>query len=106
MEYKYIDREGLKRLIENSIKSFSSKNHTHVPSDITELDDILNSFITKQQYEGIINFPNIGKPEYIYIDTLTNKTYRWDDVNLKYYCIGSDYNDIELILCGDSTENK
>ena len=106
MEYNYLDNEGLKRLIENSIKVFSSKNHVHVPSDITGLDDILNSFMTKQQYEGIINFPNIGDPECLYIDTLANKTYRWDDVNLKYYCIGSDYNDIELIICGDSTENK
>ena len=104
MERKYLDLEGLERLVENSKDLFSNKKHTHITSDISGLNDILDSLIERQSYVGIINFPNVGKPGNIYIDTLANKSYRWDDTDLKYYCIGSDYNDINLIICGDSTD--
>lgn len=49
-----------------------------------------------------LNFPAIGDESVIYIDKTANKTYRWDDNSLKYYVIGSDYNDIELIDAGDA----
>lgn len=102
MERKYLDLDGLKRVIENSKDLFSENGHIHNTSDIANLDNILNSLAEKQSYAGIVNFPSVGKPGNVYIDTLANKTYRWDDENLKYYCIGSDYNDINLIVCGDS----
>lgn len=47
-----------------------------------------------------LSFPNIGDERHIYIASKENKTYRWDNTQLKYYCIGSDYNDIDLIICG------
>ena len=49
-----------------------------------------------------LNFPSTGDESVIYIDKTANKTYRWDDNSLKYYVIGSDYNDIELIDAGDA----
>ena len=103
MENKYLDLKGLQRLIENSEKLFSDKNHKHVASDITDLNDILDSLAERNSYAGINNFPSVGKAGNVYIDTLTNKSYRWDDADIKYYCIGSDYNDINLITCGDAT---
>lgn len=45
-------------------------------------------------------FPNIGSASKIYVATAENKTYRWNDDDLKYYCIGSDYNDINIINGG------
>ena len=59
-------------------------------------------FLEKNAYDGIVNFPTVGKDGFIYIDRLANKIYRWDDDNLKYYCVGSDYNEIDLIDCGNS----
>ena len=68
-------------------------------SFLTKNKDI---FIQKNAYDGILNFPAVGKDGNIYIDRLTNKTYRWDDKDIKYYCIGSDYSEIDLIDCGSS----
>lgn len=48
-------------------------------------------------------FPNIGNASKIYVATAENKTYRWSDDDLKYYCIGSDYNDINIINGGGAT---
>lgn len=47
-----------------------------------------------------LEFPSIGSESVIYIDKEANKTYRWDDSDLKYYVIGSNYNDIETIDAG------
>lgn len=48
----------------------------------------------------IYDLPNIGKPEVIYIIKDEDSIYRWDDSTPKYYCIGRDYNNIELINSG------
>lgn len=53
--------------------------------------------VTKSSY---LDFPSVGNESVIYIDKTANKTYRWDDDNLKYYVIGSNYNDIDLIDAG------
>lgn len=58
-----------------------------------------SSVITK---DTIYSFPTIGNVNNIYIASKENKTYRWNDDDMKYYCIGSDYNEIELINCGSS----
>lgn len=44
-----------------------------------------------------LEFPNIGDERYLYIDQEMNKSYRWDATNLKYYCVGSNYEDINLV---------
>lgn len=51
---------------------------------------------------GLIDFPTIGKENVVYIDELQNAVYRWDDENIKYYCVGKDYEKIDIILGGDS----
>lgn len=102
MNYGYADLKTLEEFLKKSRETFSDKSHTHVTSDITGLSDILDGLVEKNVYEGIKNFPSIGKPGNIYIDSLANKTYRWDDENLKYYCIGSDYSEIDLITGGAS----
>ena len=54
------------------------------------------------RYQSIHEFPNIGDESKLYISTSTNSLYRWDDTSIKYYCIGSDYNNIEVINGGSS----
>ena len=61
------------------------------------------SLITKTETitkETAIEFPNIGSEKNIYIETSTNRTYRWSDTDLKYYCVGSDYSEIDIISGG------
>ena len=53
--------------------------------------------------DTIYSFPTIGDTYHIYIATKTNRTYRWDDENTKYYCVGSDYDEINVINCGNSS---
>lgn len=50
--------------------------------------------------ESYLDFPTQGDSKILYIDETANKTYRWDDTQLKYFVVGSDYNDIEVINGG------
>ena len=59
-------------------------------------DQIIQSRDTVLEYPSSLQFPTIGKENTIYIDVSSNKTYRWDDNNLKYYPL-NDYENIELI---------
>lgn len=54
--------------------------------------------VSKASY---LEFPTIGKDGTIYIDIEANATYRWDGDNLKYYCVGRDYKEIEIINGGN-----
>lgn len=47
--------------------------------------------------ESVLDFPTIGEVDTIYIAKSENASYRWNDADLHYYCIGRDYNEIELI---------
>lgn len=56
------------------------------------------------QTDSVLDFPSVGNEKVLYIDKKANKTYRWDDSDLKYYVIGSDYNDIKIINGGSSSD--
>lgn len=70
-------------------------------------DDEIKSYIEKQiansldtivvSKESYLKFPTVGNSKSIYIDTTENKIYRWDDTELKYYTVGSNYGDIKII---------
>ena len=102
MAIKYANLENLSYFLEKIKEIFSDINHEHTTSDISDLDTILNNKIEKNTYSGISEFPSIGNSGELYIDTLANKIYRWDDEKLLYFCIGSDYNEIEIINGGGS----
>lgn len=70
--------------------------------DWIELNKKQETVITK---DTIYNFPAIGDENCIYIDTTENKTYRWSDSSMKFFCIGSDYNDIRTINGGSSSQD-
>ena len=60
-------------------------------SGLSEIQTIINDTIVT--VNNIYDLPNIGTPEAIYIIKDENSIYRWDDSELKYYCVGRDYND-------------
>lgn len=53
------------------------------------------------QYATLFDFPTIGNEGNLYIDKSQNRAYRWDDSELKYFCVGADWDDIEIIDGGD-----
>lgn len=70
--------------------------------DWIELNKEQEIVITK---DTIYEFPSVGNEKCIYISKNENKTYRWSDTDIKYFCVGSDYNDIEIINGGSSSES-
>lgn len=52
------------------------------------------------QFSSIYDLPNRGNSESLYMVGEENACYRWDEDNSKYFCVGRDYNEIEIIICG------
>lgn len=69
--------------------------------DWIELNKKQEIVVTK---DTLYEFPSIGDENCVYISRKENKTYRWSDTDIKYYCVGSDYNDIKTINGGSSSE--
>lgn len=89
--------EGKKYLDPSGVSYLKDKIFEYIKDYIdTEVSEVV------LQYQSIYNFPNIGDEHKIYIDISKNQAYRWDDDSIKYFCIGSDYNDIEVIDGGSS----
>ena len=84
MSKEFLNREGLLTLID----------------ELKEYIDIHSVLIIKK--DSLDQFSLIGEEKYLYIDSSTNKSYRWDDTDLKYYCVGSDYSQINIIDGGSS----
>lgn len=60
----------------------------------------LHSYVSYLEFPVI---PNSGWEKDIFLDTTNNKIYRWDTTDMKYFCIGSNYDDIEVINGGSAT---
>ena len=58
-------------------------------------DNLLESHVVEE--DTYIKFPVIGDNNTIYVDTTTGRSYKWDSDQLRYICIGTDYNAIDLI---------
>lgn len=92
----------IKTIIEdnyNNLKNLPSINNIVIKGNL-ELNELGISEVIFKEYST--QFPNIGSNKNIYIAEKENKTYRWDENNLKYYIIGSDYNDIKVINGGNA----
>lgn len=59
-------------------------------------DLIIKSKDTVLEYASSLQFPTTGKTNTIYLDKSMNKSYRWDNDDLKYYPL-NDYENIEVI---------
>lgn len=69
-------------------------NNGTVNGDIQKAENI---YVKETEFNNRYEFPSIGKPNIIYVAKDENKTYRFNEDSLTYYCIGSDYNEIEVI---------
>ena len=58
-------------------------------------DNLLESHVVEK--DTYVKFPVIGDNNTIYVDTTTGRSYKWDSDQLRYICIGTDYNAIDLI---------
>ena len=102
-ETKFLDTTGLETLINEINKEFAKIKHNHLASDITGVlsdDNIPDSAKNVETYNTFASFPSVGRQNVLYISKQENKSYRWDDDNVKYYVVGSDYEDIEIINGG------
>lgn len=70
----------------------------------TEMFEYIKDEILKAKTQTVINadsylkFPSIGDSNCLYVDISSNKIYRWDDADLKYFVVGNgDYDDIQII---------
>lgn len=73
--------------------------HGYVGTEEEWLDSLKLSCKT---YNSIYEFPNIGDTGVFYVDKSVNKTYRWDSDDLKYFCVGSDYEQVNCINGGNA----
>ena len=70
--------------------------HEHVNLDIlNQITEARSSYII--EYGTYDEFPTDGTFGVLYLDKSTNKSYRWDSDEMKYYVVGSDYEDIVVI---------
>ncbi len=53
-------------------------------------------------YGSIYEFPNIGEDGVLYIDTGKNRIYRWDAADKKYFCVGADWQEINIVDGGNA----
>jgi len=84
-----------------------TRNYAGVTNDATEVvinnaESTIEVRLRSQQYATKHEFPNIGNEGVLYTDIGENKTYRWDNNQLKYYCVGSNYEDIKIINGGNA----
>lgn len=48
------------------------------------------------------DFPSLGNPYCLYVDTGENVSYLWNEANLRYIAIASDWHDIKVINGGEA----
>lgn len=54
-------------------------------------------YVKELRFANHYEFPSIGDSECLYIAKDENATYRYDDEDRAYYCVGRDYKQIEAI---------
>lgn len=67
--------------------------------------DAVQGKIGRHDYETHLEFPVVPEEEWradFFVATKENEIYRWDDTDKKYFCIGSDYNSIQIINGGNA----
>lgn len=54
-------------------------------------------YVRELRFANHYEFPSIGDSECLYIAIDENATYRYDDQDRAYYCVGRDYKQIQAI---------
>lgn len=75
----------------------------NIKKDIADLETKVNQAhgsVTVKSYEEL---PDVRSADIVYIIEDENAIYRWDATNSKYFSVGRDYNEIEVIYGGSAT---
>jgi len=64
------------------------------------LDEIVSN--GAKQVATLSELPSVGAVNGVYFVKSENATYRWDNDNLKYECVGRDYESIQVINGGNA----
>ena len=92
---KYYTGEEYIDITKQIVESINNTNtHQQIPT-AQAVREYADSKINR--YANLALFPAIGIHNSIYIDESQNKTYMWDNDNLIYKCIGSNYEEIKVI---------
>ena len=91
------------------INDASSFDPTEMQNDINNIKNDIADLETKvNQAHGSVTvksreeLPDVGSADIVYIIEDENAIYRWDATNSKYFSVGRDYNEIEVIYGGSA----
>lgn len=74
----------------------------NIKQDIADLETKVNQAHGSVTVKSYGELPNVGSADIVYIIEDENAIYRWDATNLKYFSVGRDYNEIEVIYGGSA----
>ena len=74
----------------------------NIKKDIADLETKVNQAHGSVTVKSYGELPNVGSADIVYIIEDENAIYRWDTTNLKYFSVGRDYNEIEVIYGGSA----
>ena len=75
----------------------------NIKKDIADLETKVNQAHGSVTVKSYGELPNVGAADIVYIIEDENAIYRWDATNSKYFSVGRDYNEIEVIYGGSAT---
>ncbi len=84
------------------IGSYVGKDNDATETIVNNSARTIEIKLKSHNYASKYEFPNQGNEAVIYIDITENKSYRWSKAELKYYCVGSDYDDVKIINGGNA----
>lgn len=74
----------------------------NIKKDIADLETKVNQAHGSVTVKSHRELPNVGSADIVYIIEDENAVYRWDTSALKYFSVGRDYNEIEVIYGGSA----
>lgn len=75
----------------------------NIKQDIADLETRVNQAHGSMTVKSYGELPDVGSADIVYIIEDENAIYRWDATNSKYFSVGRDYNEIEVIYGGSAT---
>ena len=104
-ELKYLGGENCGGLTEDDVNQLIATQLKGIEKALAELSakvDAASNPIVEVKTQS--ELPPTGAINMIYVVSDENATYRWDDINLLYYCVGRDYKEVQILYGGNATD--
>lgn len=88
--------------VQVSETSYVGLNTDNIETTVDNKQRTISSSIVQTQYKTRLEFPSVGSEKLIYVDLSDNSLWRFDTMNLKYICVGRDYEGIDVINGGNA----